>query len=38
MSRAPIISGHQVVPERPVVIGITNRKIIVIPCIVNISS
>jgi len=37
MSRAPIISGTRKFP-RPAKIGTTTRKIIVVPCIVNIWS
>ena len=35
MSRAPIMERHDVVPK-PAKIGMTNRKIIVVPCIVKI--
>ena len=35
MSRAPIISGIRKLPNAPARIGMTTRKIMTVPCIVN---
>src|SRR5215471_15973424 len=35
MSRAPIISGMQKFPNAPIRIGVTAKKIMIVPCIVN---
>ena len=35
MSRAPISSGTQKLPKPPIRIGVTAKKIMIVPCIVN---
>src|SRR5579863_7968898 len=35
MSRAPIMSGMQKFPNAPMRIGVTAKKIMIVPCIVN---
>ena len=35
MSRAPISSGTQKFPKPPIRIGVTAKKIMIVPCIVN---
>src|SRR6188472_3755981 len=35
MSRAPISSGRQKFPKPPIRIGVTAKKIMIVPCIVN---
>ena len=35
MSRAPICSGMQKLPKAPIRIGVTAKKIMIVPCMVN---